>query len=186
MNTFTLPLPEGAKEEDAVEFRVLPADDAELTMLAEMTRNFMLKHAGQSGFDMGGGLDNGVRWLLENLPSMITMFGSMPIEESTAMRHVLFRKLQFHSKDTRGQWWNIATPDNPEGRLHMALFERSRLLMYWLMWKAYEAQMRLDDVQFVFSSAIADVAARVQPAEREEPDETLVGLPDESAYEAAD
>ena len=54
----------------------------------------------------------------------------------------------------------------------MALFERSSaLLMYWLMWKAYEAQMRLDDVQFVFSSAIADVAARVQPAEREEPDE---------------
>ena len=58
--------------------------------------------------------------------------------------------------------------------------------MYWLMWKAYEAQMRLDDIQFVFNSAIADVAARVQPAEREEPDEIVAGLPDESAYEAAD
>ena len=62
MNTFTLPLPEGAKQEDAVEFRVLPADDAELTILAEMTRNFMLKHAGQSGFNMERRcLDNGVR-----------------------------------------------------------------------------------------------------------------------------
>ena len=184
MQTFTLPLPEGAKQEDAVEFRVLPADDAELTMLAEMTRNFMLKHAGHSGFDMEGMLD-GVRWVQDNLPAIVSMFGSPEVEEATQLRQVLFRKLQFHSKDTRGQWWNIATPDNPEGRLHMALFERSRLLMYWLMWKAYEAQMRLDDVQFVFNSAIADVAARVQPAEREEPDEPLVGLPEEGEYVSA-
>ena len=173
MQTFTLPLPAGAKQEDAVEFRVLPADDAELTMLAEMTRNFILKHAGQSGFEMANLMDS-KGWLIENLPSMISLFGAMPIEDATAIRQVLFRRLQFSSKDTKGQWANIARPDNPEARLNMALFGRSRLLMYWLMWKTYEAQMKLDDVQFVFNSAVADVAART-PTD-EEPEEIVVRL----------
>ena len=183
MNTFSLPLPAGAKQEDAVEFRVLPADDAELTILAEMTRNFMLKHAGQSGFNMEGMLD-GARWVQDNLPAIVSMFGSAPVEEATQLRQVLFRRLQFSSKDTKGQWANIARPDNPEARLNMALFGRSRLLIYWLMWKTYEAQMKLDDIKFVFTSAIADVTARVQTDE--EPEAVVSDLPVEEYDSAAD
>ena len=69
----------------------------------------------------------------------------------------------------------------------MALFERSRLLMYWLMWKTYEAQMRLDDVSVRVQQQPSPMSPLAcSPPSAKSLMNLPVGLPDESAYEAAD